>query len=127
MVLLQVTAPFTEPEDIDSALATFDRVGAPQLMSVTEAEQHPHWMATVDGGRLEFLFDAETRATRRQQLPPVYRLNGALYIYDSEAVLDGSIVASEASAYVMPSERSVDIDTEADWQRAEEILRQVST
>ncbi len=123
IVLLQATAPFTTSADVTAAIDTFDRHPGNHLVSVTEASEHPHWMATVDGDELQFLFDAETRAHRRQDLPAVYRLNGAIYIYDVDTLLsaepDGAFDWGSIAAYVMPRERSIDIDTESDWQDAE--------
>ena len=56
----------------------------------------------------------------RQQLPTTYVLNGALYLASRSFFLrEKAFVAGETAGYVMPVERSVDIDTPLDWQWAE--------
>ena len=60
-----------------------------------------------------------------QQLPPAYVLNGALYLA-SRSLLEHekSLLSEHTLGYVMPPERSVDIDTVLDWQWAEFLMQQ---
>ena len=61
----------------------------------------------------------------RQQLPPVYVLNGALYMATRAFLLrEQAFIAPDTVGYVMPAERSVDIDTPLDWQCAEFLMEQ---
>ena len=47
----------------------------------------------------------------RQQLPPVYIRNGAIYLRCRNDFLNSmSLVGDEVSPYVMPQERSINID-----------------
>ena len=56
----------------------------------------------------------------RQSLPKFYRLNGAIYVgFCSYIRSEGSFFGDETYAYVMPKERSIDIDDEADFRFAE--------
>ena len=56
----------------------------------------------------------------RQKLPPAYVLNGALYLASRPLLeQDKSFLTSHTVGYVMPPERSVDIDTLMDWHWAE--------
>src|SRR5687767_5058839 len=80
VVLLQPTSPLRTAADIDAACAQLAASGAPSCVSVCMAEQSPYWMYRLNGSRrLEPLLEAPTGATRRQDLPPVYVLNGAIY------------------------------------------------
>ena len=104
------------------ALALFEKTGADYLRSVTAVEEHPHWMGVIDEGNFRFLYPSEVRATRRQDLPPMYRLNGAISILKTERILGGTAETGNAAAYVMDSRASIDIDTVDDFRRAERML-----
>jgi CMP-N-acetylneuraminic acid synthetase len=61
---------------------------------------------------------------RRQDLPPAYALNGALYLNRSESLLrDHTFVPPGTLAYVIPPERSLDVDTPWDFHLVEMILQ----
>ena len=60
---------------------------------------------------------------RRQELPSVYALNGAMYIARRKVLVETrGWYTSRTAAYVMPCERSVDIDTVWDFRVAEMLL-----
>jgi N-acylneuraminate cytidylyltransferase len=123
VVLLQPTSPLRSAEDIDRALQRCVALEAPACVSVCEAEQSPYWMYTLEAGdRLSPLL--RTSATRRQDLPTAYVLNGATYVADTAWLANSrSFLTSETIAYEMPSERSIDIDTDADLAKLEPYLR----
>jgi CMP-N-acetylneuraminic acid synthetase len=74
--------------------------------------------------RMQPLLDQPTPVTR-QALPSVYALNGAVY-YAAAPFLrkERTFVTPATVAYVMPLERSIDIDTPFDWALAEVFLKQ---
>ena len=115
VVLLQPTSPLRRTQDIDTAIGRCMALGAPACVSVCVAEQSPYWMYRLqDGNRLSPVLPS-LAATRRQDLPPVYILNGAVYVADTTwLVKSRNFVTSETVAYEMPIARSLDIDTEAD-------------
>ena len=60
------------------------------------------------------------KASRRQDLPESYALNGAIYAFERAWFLaTGGLQIADAVPYVMPTERSIDIDTELDFMFAE--------
>lgn len=115
VVLLQPTSPLRIGADIDGA-AALCAAGAPAAVSVTAADKSPWWMFHLgDGARMEPLFDAATRPSRRQDAPPVYVLNGAVYVARVDWLRrTRSFLTDETVGYVMPRERSVDVDEPAD-------------
>jgi CMP-N,N'-diacetyllegionaminic acid synthase len=125
VVLLQPTSPLRRSEDIDGALETLISSGAPSCVSVTEAHDHP-WLTFGDeGGRLTAFCEPPPGAClRRQELPDVWVLNGAIYAVRVEALLADRRLfhPGRSASLVMPAERSVDIDTPADLDRAEALL-----
>jgi len=126
VVWLRPTAPLREPDDIAGALDVLEASGADCVRSVCKAEHHPYWMLALDGDRLVPFVEPDSGAVlRRQLLPPVYRLNGAVDAVRRDRVDPGGreLFAGDIAAYVMPRDRSVDIDDELDVALADVLLR----
>lgn len=115
VVLLQVTSPLRTTEDIDNCIKHCYQQNAPSLVSVTTPSKHPYWMFTInDSERLQPLFDQEL-PVRRQDLPPVYIPNGAVYLAQTNWLLKNKkFISHETAAYFMSNDNSLDIDTELD-------------
>jgi CMP-N,N'-diacetyllegionaminic acid synthase len=131
LVLLQPTSPFRDHNDIDRAIDTMVHAQAKSCVSVCEVDKSPYWMYTTDAcGRLQPLLDLkETQQQlyrqQRQQLPRTYALNGAIYvIYTDWFHETHKFVNEETVPYIMPKERSVDIDDPLDLKWAEFLLQQ---
>jgi N-acylneuraminate cytidylyltransferase len=77
-----------------------------------------------DQDRMHSLLERSEACQRRQDLPKVYALNGAVYVADCRWLERTRIfVTGETVAYPMPRERSLDIDTETDFRVAELLLK----
>lgn len=124
LVLLQPTSPFRTSGDIDSAVRMKLEQNCPSVASVTESAKSPYWMFFVDcaDGGMAPVMEGEMR-TRRQELPPVYFLNGAVYVVDVAWFRKTrKFVTQETRAFVMPSSRSIDIDAENDLRVARALV-----
>ncbi len=123
VVLLQPTSPLRTADDIEATLAVMAGTGAPGAVSVSEAPCHPYLIFRRDAaGRLSpFVEKPADMGWRRQDLPPAWRVNGAVYAADLAwlRVERTLCKAGETAAYEMPVERSIDIDTLEDLQAAE--------
>ena len=125
VVVLQPTSPLRTGADIDRAVELFFARRAEAVVSVCEVEHHPWWTNTLpeDGNMGDFL-RPEALNRNRQELPPHYRLNGALYLAAIPFLQEaGSFYGPRTYAYLMPRERSVDIDSGLDLQSAELLLK----
>ena len=124
MVLLQPTSPLRRAGDIDDALERYLASGAKTCVSVCETDKHPYWMVTMtENGAVRQLFSPEQIPDRRQDAPPVFALNGAIYIAPTDhLVAGGELIVPGTLGYVMPKERSFDIDTELDLRLADFLL-----
>lgn len=124
VLLLQATSPLRTAEDIGGILALAAKAEAQAVVSVCEPQDHPDWMYGLGAdSRLQPLRSA-TAAARRQDLPPVYALNGAMYFARTAWLREARGFLTERTfGYPMPAERSVDIDTSFDWRVAEMLLR----
>ena len=125
--LLQPTSPLRTAEDIDACIDACIRGGADCAFSVTEAPKSPYIMYRMDGtGRLEPLLP-QPASLRRQDLPPVYVPNGAVYVARVEWLRHSRrLVAAGAIGSPMPTGRSIDIDYEIDFAIAELYLTQTA-
>ncbi len=123
VVLLQPTSPLRTSQDIDQAIERCVALNAPSCVSVCLAQESPYWMFTLDHNTHLAALLPDQAATRRQDLPPVYSLNGAIYVANAEWLKrERTFLASETVAYEMPVERSLDIDTEFDFLQLKFIL-----
>jgi CMP-N,N'-diacetyllegionaminic acid synthase len=127
VVVLQPTSPFRTSADIDAAVELARRDKADSVVSVAPAGEHPYWMKRMRAdGTLSDLIPMTGGVHRRQELPPVYALNGAVYVARTEMLLFQRTLFPEPTyGYVMPAERSIDIDTVWDLRIAEAILGQL--
>jgi CMP-N-acetylneuraminic acid synthetase len=118
VVLLQPTSPFRTAEDIDRAVAlAIERHGP--VVGVTECLEHPARCYRIEDGLLE-PYDSQLSSRRRQDLPPAYRVNGAIYVSSPQRLFEtGLFVPDGTVPFQMPVARSVDIDTEMDLAWAE--------
>jgi CMP-N,N'-diacetyllegionaminic acid synthase len=119
---LRPTAPLRTAEDVEATLRILEQSGADCVRSVCAAEHHPYWMMRLNGDRLRPFVEGTEAYYRRQLLPPVYRLNGAVDAVRCSTVAQVGLFEGDVRAYVMPPERSVDLDGELDFALAEILL-----
>ena len=127
VVLLQPTSPLRCHTDIDGCIELCENEKAPSCVSVSEPDKSPYWMFTVDAqGRMKRLLELDRTISRRQELPPVYALNGAVYVVQTGSLLETrSFVTESTMPYLMSKNGSIDIDTETDFAIAEFFLERV--
>ena len=123
-MLLQPTSPLRTAADIQQAVALAVERNADAVVSVVEADRHPYLMKTIDGqGRLVPFIESPQSGNRRQDLPPVYAINGAIYLIKRSLLAEKrGWCPAGALAYVMPPERSLDVDTPWDLKLADLVL-----
>lgn len=118
--LLQPTSPLRTSEDIKKAYELYNEKASFAVISVCEAEHSPLWCGRLQNNNEFIDFIDKEGIKRRQDAGKFYRLNGAIYIVDTERFKQDRFFYQPGSfAYVMPIERSVDIDTEMDFKLAE--------
>ena len=124
VVLLQPTSPLRLAEDIDGCVETCLRQHAFACITVTEVDQSPLWMYRLDTSRhIVPLLDQKRLPDRRQDLPKVYILNGAVYVAQTDWLRQQrTFLTAETVAHIMPRERSLDVDTELDLKICESLI-----
>ncbi|CAM3891327.1 cytidylyltransferase domain-containing protein [Vibrio aquimaris] len=121
-VVLLPTAPLRTSDDIDLAIDLFHKKEADSVLSYTK-ESHPvYWHGFVeDSGKFSPLFESNN-LSNRQDLRATYYPNGAIYVFKKDLIMSGKYTTDNTYAYLMPRERSVDIDTLEDFKYAEYLM-----
>lgn len=113
------TAPLVQAEDICKAFEIFQKNNLKYLMSVTEFDHNALRAVFVKDSLVEAVFKNKI-AMRSQELEKTYRINGAIIITDiHDFIRTGTYFNYPLGAYIMPPERSIDIDTEFDYRVAQ--------
>jgi CMP-N,N'-diacetyllegionaminic acid synthase len=125
VLLLQPTTPFRAVEDIQAAIRLAQAGGCDSVISVVQVfHVHPILMKRIENDQLLPFSTEEKEGTRRQDYqPPAYMRNGAIYLTRRDGLINNdSIWGKTIRPYVMPEERSVNIDNEIDFLIAEQML-----
>lgn len=125
VVLLQPTSPLRSAEDIDRCIEFCLKEKAPAGISVCESEVSPYLTYRLDpDSRMSHILSESAPDLRRQSMPKTYHPNGAVYVANTRWFLKHRMfITDETVAYLMPRERSFDIDTELDFRIAEYVAR----
>jgi len=120
ILLLQPTSPLRTTANINEAFELFLAQGAQSLQSVTSTSSHPYLLRKFRDGNLEPYQKDEKSHLRRQDLEPLYVLNGAIYIVTRDLLMNGyALVGDHNVGYLMSREQSIDIDDEFDLKLAQ--------
>jgi CMP-N,N'-diacetyllegionaminic acid synthase len=129
LLLLQPTAPGRLPEDVTHALQILKSDDkAVGVVAVSEPPFNPRWVCIEeDGGYMKPLVPSESTYIRRQDVPPVYRINGLLYLWRREHLLGASgpgYYDGRHRILVVPEQRAGDVDTFDDFAMLELMVRE---
>ena len=123
-VLLQPTSPLRTKEDIENAINLFIENECDALISVSQLDHSSMMSFEIKDNFLTSNCDEKFLNKRRQDLPKFYCPNGAIYITTPDSLRKNkTFIPKKTIPYVMPQERSVDLDTEFDFKLAEFILK----
>ncbi|MFL2664185.1 MAG: cytidylyltransferase domain-containing protein [Crocinitomicaceae bacterium] len=123
IVLLQVTSPIRNSKHLNEALDLFFHKDCDMVVSVTESKTSPYFNLYEENKEGYLQKSKDGAFTRRQDVPPVYEYNGAIYIFKTKSIVESEMKDFEKiTKYVMSKNDSVDIDDEVDWKIAEYIL-----
>ena len=120
---LQCTCPLRKAKDIDNSIEEINKKNADALVSVCESEVNPYWMKTIQDGKLVDFIKTNVDYIRRQDLPKVYRLNGAMYLAKTKVILNRKTWYTDNTLpYIMDRISSADIDDEMDFKYVEFLM-----
>jgi CMP-N-acetylneuraminic acid synthetase len=130
VMILQPTSPFRSPRHIRESIALLDRSGADSVVSVSDVPAHfnPMRALHVDDRGMASLFvtrqPVRFRINRRQDLPPAWTMNGAIYLFRTRVLLarEPSLYGETTATYAMSHADGISIDSIDDWTEAERML-----
>lgn len=124
LIILQPTSPLRTAEDIDAAFDIMITSRALSCVSVCKVNETPYWMfAITEDGHLDRLINPPQDIQRRQDLPEVYKLNGAIYIVSADTLRKTNSFTSKGTvSYIMKREISIDVDTREDIEIVKNLL-----
>jgi CMP-N-acetylneuraminic acid synthetase len=122
IVDLQPTSPLRLSDDIEAALRLLD-TDTDLVITGYPAESNPYFsmVEAQSDGTVTISKELDAPIARRQDAPTVYAMNGSIYCWRRESFRE-SLWDGRVKIYVMPRERSVDIDDEMDWKIAELLI-----
>jgi CMP-N-acetylneuraminic acid synthetase len=135
VMILQPTSPLRRAEHVREAVALAQTSGADSVVGVSAVPVHYHPLRTlrVDADGTATLFvtgqPVRRRDQRRQDLPAVWAMNGAIYLFRIRTLFDPepSLFGARSVAYVMPHLSGLSIDDPDDWTEVERHLAQAIT
>ena len=124
VVLVQPTVPGVLAKDIDAAIEKIIEAGTCSCITICEIVDRPEFMYRAGEGGMLTPYSG-VPAGRTQDMEPLYRVNGAVYVTERNTLMDRGVIIDNQSCVgvLMPRERSTDIDTELDFIVAEASLR----
>lgn len=126
LIDLDATAPLRSVEDIVNSFNQFLQNGNDNLITAMPSRRSPYFnLVEVDlNGKVALSKQLENTVLRRQDAPKSYDMNASIYIWKRGAILnENSLFLDSTGLYVMPEERSIDIDNELDFEFVEFLMR----
>lgn len=123
LVLLQPTSPFRLVKHVKESLGLYNKdVDSVMSVKITHANPYQLLYAQNKDGYIEKILKG-TDFERRQDLPKVFEINGAVYVFNPHSLTKQKISEfTKIKHYEMPDLNSVDLDTSLDWTWAEFLL-----
>jgi CMP-N,N'-diacetyllegionaminic acid synthase len=124
--LLQPTTPFRRQGLVDAAITKFKKAPMDSLISVREipSDYNPHWAFEETEGGLKIATGEMVPVSRRQDLPPAYHRDGAIYLTKTQVILEqNSLLGKHIGFIVTGGDEDINLDTPEDWALAEERLK----
>ncbi len=127
LVVLQPTSPLRTAKHIDDAVEILRlHDGSKAVISVAKVDNAPFKYLTIQNGFIQGLVSDALPFERRQDLPPLFAANGAIYLVDKQSFKEnGSLLPNYTLPFIMEPKDSFDIDTEKDFELVEKIMSSI--
>lgn len=125
---IQPTSPLIEAENIDSAINKLMETGCDSVVTVCKITHgHPYWAMKLEDDTLTPVNPKGFRYLQKQDLPPFYMINGALYVRRRKVLEEWSghdfALGKDVRAIVMDEIKSIDIDSPLDLMIAKTVIK----
>jgi len=126
---LDATSPLREPQDIINAVNLLESTSASNVITAAPSRRSPYFnLVELDENGIARLSKSTNNAvTRRQDSPECFDMNASIYVWNRESLMNNlSIFNDNTRLYVMPEDRSQDIDSELDFLIVDTIMKSKS-
>jgi len=125
IMILQPTSPFRTAEDIDACIQKIVDTNADSVMSMVElSDFSPKKLKKIENDRIVALLQEEGQTSEfRDADVKVYKRNCAIYLTKVEYLLENDLFGKVSRPYIMPEERSLDINIPIDFEMAEFFMK----
>ena len=125
IVEIMCTNPLKTFEDIDGVIEKIDKMNVDSVCSVVRVwDQHPSRVKFIERNKMLDFYPEELESRRQDLTPPAYIRNGSIYAMTWEQInVKGSRYDKDTVPYIMPEERTINIDEPIDLELARILLR----
>lgn len=123
---LDATSPLRSVEDIVNSFQQLIENKNDNLITAMPSRRSPYFnlVELNSQGKVALSKQIDTTVVRRQDAPETFDMNASIYIWTREALLNNkTLFTDKTGLYVMPEERSIDIDAELDFEFVEFLMR----
>lgn len=115
---LDVTSPLRNYKDVINAFTKFKKENSNNLFSVTPSKKNPYFnIIEVKKKRVKLVKKVKKIIHNRQKAPKTYDMNASIYIWKKKYLFKTyNLFSKKTSIYIMPPERSIDIDSSFDFK-----------
>lgn len=127
LVDLDATAPLRNVDDILNSFQQFLDEDNDNLITAMPSRRSPYFnlVEVSKNGKVTLSKTLDSSVSRRQDAPKSYDMNASIYIWKRDVILNSdTLFLDKTGLYVMPEERSIDIDTELDYKFVEFIMKE---
>ena len=127
LIDLDATAPLRNVEDIINSFNQFKENNNDNLITAMPSRRSPYFNLVEQDkdGKVYLSKKLDSSVVRRQDAPKSYDMNASIYIWKRDVILnEGSLFLEKTGLYVMPEERSIDIDNELDFKFVEFLMKE---
>jgi CMP-N,N'-diacetyllegionaminic acid synthase len=129
LVDLDATSPLRNHGDIVECVKILENLNVSNVLTGSPARRSPYFnlVEEAENGVVKLSKSLEKPVFRRQDTPKCYDMNASIYVWQRESLLseNNTVFFQDTQLYVMPENRSIDIDTELDFQIVE-FLKQLN-
>ena len=125
LIDLDATAPLRSVEDIIDSFNQFKENSNDNLITAMPSRRSPYFNLVEQDkdGKVYLSKKLDSSVVRRQDAPKSYDMNASIYIWKRDIILNkNSLFLEKTGLYVMPEERSIDIDNELDFEFVEFLI-----
>lgn len=123
---LDCTSPLRIKEDLEAVMELIRNPQVPNVITAMPARRSPYFnlIEMTSDGEVSLAKKSEKPIVRRQDAPSCFDMNASIYAWKRDVLIkENTLFLKGTALHVMPEERSIDIDSELDWEIVEMLMK----